>query len=126
MFSALSEPPRDSGVNRSADAPAASARAPRRDAAKARAKTRRRLRERSLAKAARILFMGRSSASPPMQGINRTISFAAKSGVALLQKRGDALGEIGRGGHLLLDLCLELELGGQARVGPLVELALGA
>src|SRR5215213_5972644 len=108
MLSAFGEPPPDSGVHRSADATPASARAPTRNVARASVKTRRRLRECSLAKAARILFMGRSSASPPMQGINRTISFAAKARVALLEKGGDALGEITRGGHLLLDPGLEL------------------
>src|SRR5688500_9833511 len=104
MFSAFAEPPRDSGVHRSADATPASARAPTRNVANANVKTRRRVRECSLAKAARILFMGRSCASPPMQGRKRTSSFAAEARVALLEKRGHAFAEVGRRGHLLLDL----------------------
>src|SRR5215472_12725979 len=55
-----------------------------------------------------------------------TGSAPREAGRALLGERGDSLPEVGRGGPLLLDLRLELELIGYVLVEPAVELALDA
>jgi hypothetical protein len=58
------------------------------------------------------------SRGPPRSG-------AAEPGRPFPGERRESLGEVARGGHLLLDLGLELELGVHVLVQPLVELALG-
>src|SRR5436309_2539289 len=117
MSSALADPP-DCGVRKSADAPVASARTPATEAAKAMAKTRRRVREWGSAKAGGILFMRRSSAARP----SKAGSAAKEIGLALGEERSHAFGEITGRHELLLDPRLELELLVQARVEPGVEL----
>src|SRR5215218_4254205 len=102
MLSAFFDPPPDSGVMKSADAPVASASAPASAASSVSAKTRRRGLEWAGAKAAGILFMRRRSASPHVarqperRGRRARIpavppSATAEAGRALLQERCDAL-----------------------------------
>src|SRR5687767_10268258 len=129
MFSALAEPPPDSGVQKSAEAPVASTRSPVSAAMSASAKTRREVRKRAGAKAAGILFMRRRSASPVPRGSAHPLSArssAAEVRRALLEERGDALAEVRRLRHLLLARCLEFELLVEVGVHPLVDLVLGA
>src|ERR1044072_423802 len=125
MSSALADPP-DSGVKKAADATPASASTPRREAANAMVNTRRRVREWASAKAGGILFMRRPSALRPASRPRRGPSAAPELGLALLEERGDAFGEVAGLGHLLLHPGLELELLLQSGVKPGVELALGA
>src|SRR3954452_7159633 len=108
MRSALGEPPL-SGLRRSADA--GPARASRATIAAAISVRRRGFRR----KARRILWVR----------LRERALGAAELGAAFLDERRDAFDEVARGGHLLLDVGLELELGVHPVIEPGVELALG-
>src|SRR3954451_5995307 len=117
--SACGDPP-DSGENASPNAVAANARSNTTAAGRLSASARRRVWRRR-AKGSGIVCTARRTGRPPAVFLP-----TFEHGAAARQKRRHALREVGGGGHLALDLRLELELLAHAPVDPRVELALDA
>src|SRR5262245_18209390 len=118
MWSAFGEPPLSGTI-----APAKADPAKASSAAKA-------TRTASANRRARLVAWVRAKARPILFTARRTTgrrrSPACERRRPLLDERGDAFVEVGRAGHLLLDVGLEVELLLHPRVQPVVELALRA